>query len=545
MNGEALNWKIQFPRGRTAERAAWGRGRDKMKYLTYSGNDLLFAELPPGSTIFYPRPPLSGIGRQDLPQKVREAFENPLGMPPLRQLVNSRSRVLICFDDNCQPFPLMKRPDFRQTVLETLLPLLYSYGVRRENIQLMCAVALHRKMTRQELAYMVGRRIMSEFYPQQLRNFDAEDPEDIVEVGVTEQGEVVETSRAVLESDLVIYLDTVQIPLNGGHKSVAVGLGTYRSIAAHHAPQMTAENPHVMQPEGSLMHASIERMNRLIEQRTPIMVLEAPMNAATYPPHMNFLAKDPRHCNWLERSLRALTPPSLKMLPENARRQLFRGVRSCYRPIEIHAGSVDAVHPRTLAALRTQLEVRASRQFSTLVFGLPDLSPYAVGARINPVLVLSDVLGYVFNWFYNKPFIKPGGVVIILNPVFDIFHEDYHVAYKKFWDEVLVETTEPFEMQERFQERFATDPHLKECYRHRFAHHGFHPFTVWYWATYPLKYLSDVILVGPENDCCARRLGVSWAPNLDHALGRARELTGGDDVVALTIPPFLYLTVEN
>jgi hypothetical protein len=45
------------------------------------------------------------------------------------------------------------------------------------------------------------------------------------------------------------------------------------------------------------------------------------------------------------------------------------------------------------------------------VFGLPDLSPYSVGARVNPVLVVSDVLGYVFNWFWNKPFIKPGRVV--------------------------------------------------------------------------------------------------------------------------------------
>ena len=65
-----------------------------------------------------------------------------------------------------------------------------------------------------------------------------------------------------------------------------------------------------------------------------------------------------------------------------------------------------------------------------------------------------------------------------------------------------------------------------------------------YWATYPLRYLSDTILVGPPDDSSAKRLGVSWAPSLDHALGMAREKSGGDDVVALTIPPFMYLTVE-
>ena len=160
------------------------------------------------------------------------------------------------------------------------------------------------------------------------------------------------------------------------------------------------------------------------------------------------------------------------------------------------------------------------------------------------MLVVSDVLGYIFNWFYDKPLVRQNGVVIILNPVFEVFHPEYHVAYQRFYEEVLPETSEPFEMKDRFQEQFARDPYLIECYRERYAHHGFHPFTVWYWATYALKYLSKVILVGPPNDRAARRLGVSWAPNLEHALGQARELTGGDDVVGLTIPPFFYWEVE-
>ena len=32
--------------------------------------------------------------------------------------------------------------------------------------------------------------------------------------------------------------------------------------------------------------------------------------------------------------------------------------------------------------------------------------------------------------------------------------------------------------------------------------------------------------------------------SLDQALARARELTGGDDVIALTIPPFMYVSVN-
>jgi len=99
--------------------------------------------------------------------------------------------------------------------------------------------------------------------------------------------------------------------------------------------------------------------------------------------------------------------------------------------------------------------------------------------------------------------VKKGGAVIILNPVFEVFHPEYHVAYRKFYDDVLSETSDPCEMLDGFQEKFARDPYLIECYRNRFAHHGFHPFTVWYWATYAFKYLSKVTLVGPPDGAAA------------------------------------------
>jgi hypothetical protein len=514
-----------------------------MRYLTYSGNNLVHAQLPPSARVYYPPAPLPGIADADIPAAVKRALENPLGMAPLRDLVGRDSKVLIAFDDNCQPFPRTRPPDIRQLCIETILDMLRSYGLRMENVTLICAVALHRKMKPPELRAMVGERVYSDFFPSRLLNFDAEDATDIVKVGETDRGEVVETSRRVIESDLVIYVDSIQIPLNGGHKSVAVGLGTYNSIQAHHSPQMTADTPHVMQPEGSQMHACIERLSRVLEKKARILVLEAPMNGATYPTHMTFLSKPAERCSGLEKLLQNVAPAALQLLPENQRFAMLAGLRSVYRPLEFNAGAIDPVHARTLATLRPQLEVRVEKQFDTMVFGLPDFSPYSVGTRINPVLVVSDVLGYVFNWFWGRPFVKRGGVAIILNPVLEFFHPEYHYAYRRFFDEVLAVTHDPYEMQTRFQEKYARDPNLVDAYRNRYAHHGFHPFTVWYWATYPMKYLSKVILVGPPDDRLSKRLGVSWAPNLSRALAEAREQTGGEDVVALTIPPFMYLNV--
>jgi hypothetical protein len=516
-----------------------------VKYLTYSGNDIVNIDLPESSTILYATPPMPGIPKAGYPEHVRRAFTKPLGMPPLKEMVDGNSRVLLAFDDNCQPFPMTNRPDFRQIVLETLLPMLYEYGVSKKNIRLICAVALHRKMKEHELRWMVGDTVMSEFYPHQLQNFDAEAPEELATIGETEQGESVEISKFAVEADLVIYIDAVQIPLNGGHKSVGVGLAGYKSIAYHHHPGMTKDSPHVMQPQGSQMHCCIERISRVVEKHCRIMVLEFAMNGATYPAHSAYLGKPDSRCNGVERFLKAATPVSMKLAPEPVRRKILRSVPGDYSPLSIAAGTIDEVHPITLSNLREQLIVEVERQYDTLVFGLPDLSPYAIDARVNPVLVVSDVLGYVFNWFYNKPLVKRGGTVIIVNPVDEVFHPEYHVAYRLFYDEVLAATQDPFEMHRAYQEKYAFDPHLRDCYRNRWAHHGFHPFTVWYWATYPLKYLSQVIMVGPRDDRSARRLGCLWAPSMPAAFEMARRGNGHHDVVAMTVPPFFYINVKD
>ena len=372
-----------------------------MNYLTYSGNNIINAKLPDTADILYSRDRLPGLSKREVPGKALEAFRKPVDMPPLQEQVNASSKILIAFDDNCQPFPPTVKPDIRQQVLEVLITELYSNGVKKENISLLCAIALHRKMKRHELEAMVGPKIMKEFYPQQLENFDAEDRDRITVLEDTEEGEPVEVWKDALECDLIIYVDTVQIPLNGGHKSVAVGLGTYNSIANHHHPKMTSECPHVMQPDGSRMHSCIERISKVIQKHTKIMVMEAAMNNSIYPGHLRFLGKPDSRCNIFEKALKTLTPISMLVLPEPVRRKILVGMKTVYEPTEINVGTIDGVHQKTLAAMKEQLWHDVPKQYDTVVFGLPDISPYAIDARLNPVLVLSDVLGYIFNWFYS------------------------------------------------------------------------------------------------------------------------------------------------
>ena len=63
----------------------------------------------------------------------------------------------------------------------------------------------------------------------------------MVTLGKTTHGEVVEINKRAAESDLVIYVNLNLVPMDGGHKSVGVGLCGYESLKAHHKPKAIVE----------------------------------------------------------------------------------------------------------------------------------------------------------------------------------------------------------------------------------------------------------------------------------------------------------------
>jgi nickel-dependent lactate racemase len=88
---------------------------------------------------------------------------------------------------------------------------------------------------------MVGKKIFDAFHPDRYYNHDAEDPGRIsFTFGKTAQGETVNINRRAVESDLVIYVNINFVPMDGGHKSVAVGLCDYESVRVHHDPDTIA-----------------------------------------------------------------------------------------------------------------------------------------------------------------------------------------------------------------------------------------------------------------------------------------------------------------
>jgi hypothetical protein len=132
-----------------------------------------------------------------------------------------------------------------------------------DDVELIAALALHRRMTEAELRHAVGDRVYDAFAPDGLLyNFDAEDPDNLAFLGTTDEGEEVEISKRAAESDLLVYVNINLVAMDGGHKSTATGLASYRSLRHHHNVRTLQHSRSFMDRHSSELHHSNWRMGR-------------------------------------------------------------------------------------------------------------------------------------------------------------------------------------------------------------------------------------------------------------------------------------------
>jgi hypothetical protein len=494
---------------------------------------LRLERLPSGSRIVYPPEPVEALRHPE--EAIARAVEEPLGADPLRAKLRPGMRLTIAFDDISLPLPPMRRPDARQMVIERVLTLAAEAGV--DDVEIVAANSLHRRMTETEIEHMVGERVMRAFYPHRLRNFDAEDPEDVMFVGTTDQGEEVELCKRAMESDLLVYVNINLVAMDGGHKSVPVGLGTYRSLRHHHNVRTLLESKSYMHPERSALHHSAARMGRFLADKLDIFTIETTLNNAAFPSPYDFLQKREFEWSLRDQATYLAVSEGLKRLKPAMRRRLFQSIEAPHSLASVQAGETEAVHAQTLKHLHRQQVVPVEGQTDILTCGIPYVGPYNVNSILNPILVVCMGMGYFFNMYRNAPLVRPGGVLILSHPTEREFHPVHHPSYIDFFDTVLADTTNPAEIEARYEQQFAEDPWYRHLYRTGHAYHGVHPFYMWYWAAHAMDYLGDVIFLGGNTDV-VRRLGFRSASTMRDALEMASDTVGRDPSIShLHCPP--------
>lgn len=182
--------------------------------LFHHGEGFRMEQLPVGrSRVIYPAEPLHGI--EDPDGAILDALLHPIDDDPLPTLLRPGMKLTIAFDDLSLPLPPMERPDVRQRIIEAVLDLAAQAGV--DDVHIIAALALHRRMTEPELRHAVGDRVYEAFAPDNtLYNHDAEDPDGMVILGQTDHGEQVQMSKRAAESDLVVYVNINRRPWRRG-----------------------------------------------------------------------------------------------------------------------------------------------------------------------------------------------------------------------------------------------------------------------------------------------------------------------------------------
>ena len=443
----------------------------------------LTATLPPGTRRLSSEaerglPPLA-----DLDAAVRAALAAPRGLPRVRDLVRSDARVTIAFDDHT----VGSFGPIRAVAIRAVLEELARAGVTGAQVRLVCANALHRMCRPDELRRLLDADLVREF-DGRLSCHDAEDPAQIADLGVTpEHGYPVEVSRHVTDADLTVYVNTNYIRgFTGGWKSVCVGLSTWRSIRVTHNPDGMS-----MSLTRNRMHAVLDEMGRHLEGRLGRRVFK-----------IDTLLADPFHA------------------------------------AHVLAGGVDETRQAALEVQAARYPPRrgtAPEPCDVLVYGVPDSSPYAIWASVNPILTLISMgLGYLGGMIEAAG--KPGCTVVMAAAARDSWDRVHHPSYPDVWERVLPQSRDPYEITARFEDEFADHPAHVDAYRRRFAFHPIHGIL----AVHPLRrlrHVGRVIVAGARDRHVPRHLGWEVADTVEEAVARASARHGPNAVVGVVEQP--------
>jgi hypothetical protein len=350
----------------------------------------------------------------------------------------------------------------------------------------------------------------------------------------------VELNRRAAESDLIIYVNLNFVPMNGGYKSVGVGLTSYKSLRAHHNPNTIAKSDSYMDPGKSQLAHDISRLGKVVHKKLNVFTIETTVNNRMFDRPLDFLTKNEDDLTGRERAMMKGLVAATARMPQGLRHTLFDKFPAPYGVTGVWAGHVEAVHKKVVERSFEQYLVPITGQADVLICPIPFISPYNVHAFLNPLLVQVLAQGYLFNMYRGAPLVKKGGTLIITHPMTDKFDHEQHAPYIDFVHRLLPETRDSNQLRDRYEEKYAKDPAFLQMFRTGHAYHPSHPFFMWYWGENGRQHCGRVIVVGADNEYIPKLFGYETAPTMDDALYKAKNGEAKSlDITCLHVPPIV------
>jgi nickel-dependent lactate racemase len=237
-----------------------------MKVKLAYGRDGLSVDMPEyRTTVIEPR---FTPGLPDESTAIRAALRQPIGAPPLRDLVRREDEVVIVFSDLTRPMP-------NDRVLPILLDELSH--VPRQNITLINALGTHRPNTETELRGMLGDSIVD--YCRIVQH-DCLDQDNLLYLGLTQFGHEIWLNRMFCEAKVKILTGFIEphffAGFSGGPKAVLPGVAGEATILGNHSgPMLAHPSTNWGITEGNPVW---EEINEVANKAKPTFVLNVTLN---------------------------------------------------------------------------------------------------------------------------------------------------------------------------------------------------------------------------------------------------------------------------
>jgi hypothetical protein len=196
-----------------------------VRQLAWYENDELELQFPESwqVTVCY----MKGHDRPRLSEEgFRQAFADPIGTKPLRELARGKSEVVIIFDD-------MSRATRIAEIVPYVLEELEAAGITDEHVRFIAALGTHGALTRADFAKKLGEQVMDRFPVYNHNPY-----ENCTFLGNSSRGTPVAINSEVMGCDLKIGIGAI-VPhtltgYSGGGKIVLPGVASMEGIAHSH-----------------------------------------------------------------------------------------------------------------------------------------------------------------------------------------------------------------------------------------------------------------------------------------------------------------------
>jgi len=210
----------------------------------------------------------------DVEAAVQAALHQPIGTPPLSDVVQQGDKVVIIGSD------ITRKWVRHDLFLPTLLNELNTAGIPDRDISLVVALGAHRHHTAEENILTFGQQVVDRIAIVQSH---APETDEFVYIGKTSRGNEVRINKHVVNADKVIMTGGIVHHLmagfGGGRKSIVPGVAGYSTIQANHSLCLHDEVGQGVSPEcvaGKLennpMHEDLLEMAELLK---PAFLLNA------------------------------------------------------------------------------------------------------------------------------------------------------------------------------------------------------------------------------------------------------------------------------